>query len=85
MEETDLKEENLKLRREITNLEQQVLETSAEIEVVKPKADELMMDKIKKYEDELDRVKRENNDLHNKVAALLDAVNPLEKMRRDGL
>jgi len=34
---------------------------------------------------ELDRVKRENNDLHNKVAALLDAVNPLEKMRRDGL
>ena len=85
MEETDLKEENLKLRREITNLEQQVLETSAEIEVVKRKADELMMDKIKKYEDELDRVKRENNDLHNKVAALLDAVNPLEKMRRDGL
>ena len=36
-------------------------------------------------QDELDRVKRENNDLHNKVAALLDAVNPLEKMRRDGL
>ena len=34
---------------------------------------------------ELDRVKRENNDLHNKVAALLDAVDPLEKMRRDGL
>ena len=36
-------------------------------------------------QDELDRVKRENNDLHNKVAALLDAVDPLEKMRRDGL
>jgi len=36
-------------------------------------------------QDELDRIKRENNDLHNKVAALLDAVNPLEKMRRDGL
>ena len=34
---------------------------------------------------ELDRVKRENNDLHNKVAALRDAVDPLEKMRRDGL
>ena len=27
-------------------------------------------------QDELDRVKRENNDLHNKVAALLDAVAP---------
>ena len=36
-------------------------------------------------QDELDRIKRENNDLHNKVAALLDAVDPLEKMRRDGL
>jgi len=36
-------------------------------------------------QDELDRVKRENNDLHNKVSALLDAVDPLEKMRRDGL
>ena len=35
--------------------------------------------------DELDRVKFENNELHKKVAALLDAVDPLEKMRRDGL
>jgi len=37
---------------------------------------------------ELDRVKRENNDLHNKVAALLDAVNPeknLKKARESGL
>jgi len=34
---------------------------------------------------ELDRVKRENNDLHDRVNALLDAVDPLEKMRRDGL
>ena len=30
MEEIDLKEENLKLRRDITNLEQQVLESHAE-------------------------------------------------------
>ena len=37
---------------------------------------------------ELDRVKRENNDLHNKVAALLDAVSPeknLKKARESGL
>jgi hypothetical protein len=37
---------------------------------------------------ELDRVKRENNDLHNKVAALLDAVDPeknLKKARESGL
>ena len=39
-------------------------------------------------QEELDRVKRENNDLHNKVAALLDAVNPeknLKKARESGL
>ena len=34
---------------------------------------------------ELDRVKRENNDLHNKVAALLEAVDPLQKARESGL
>ena len=36
----------------------------------------------------LDRVKRENNDLHNKVAALLDAVDPavtIKKARESGL
>ena len=39
-------------------------------------------------QEELDRVKRENNDLHNKVAALLDAVDPAEtikKARESGL
>ena len=34
---------------------------------------------------ELDRVKRENNDLHNKVAALLDAVDPVQRARKSGL
>ena len=37
---------------------------------------------------ELDRIKRENNDLHNKVAALLDAVDPavkIKKARESGL
>jgi hypothetical protein len=44
--------------------------------------------KIEYLQDELDRVKRENNDLHNKVAALLDAVDPeknLKKARESGL
>ena len=44
--------------------------------------------KIEYLQDELDRVKRENNDLHNKVAALLDAVDPdkpLQKARESGL
>ena len=40
------------------------------------------------YQNELDRVKRENNDLHNKVAALLDATDPavmIQKARESGL
>jgi len=50
-------EENLNLRRKLSELEQQVLETGAEIEVVKRKADELMMEKIKKYEDILQKTR----------------------------
>ena len=34
------------------------------------------------YQTELDRVKRENNDLHNKVAALLDEVDPAERIKK---
>ena len=44
--------------------------------------------KLGYLQNELDRVKRENNDLHNKVAALLDAVDPektLKKARESGL
>ena len=44
--------------------------------------------KLGYLQDELDRVKRENNDLHNKVSALLDAVDPdikLKKARESGL
>ena len=39
-------------------------------------------------QEELDRVKRENNDLHNKVAALLAEVDPalkIQKTRESGL
>ena len=36
-------------------------------------------------QDELDRVKFENNQLHNKVAALLDAVDPVQRARKSGL
>ena len=40
------------------------------------------------HQKNLDRVKKENNDLHNKVAALLDAVDPavtIKKARESGL
>ena len=44
--------------------------------------------KLGYLQNELDRVKKENNDLHNKVAALLDAVDPavqIQKARESGL
>ena len=41
--------------------------------------------KIEYLQNELDRVKRENNDLHNKVAALLDSDAALRKVRESGL
>ena len=41
--------------------------------------------KIGYLQNELDRVKRENNDLHNKVAALLDSDAALRKARESGL
>ena len=44
--------------------------------------------KIEHLHNELNRVKKENNDLHNKVAALLDAVDPavqIQKARESGL
>ena len=33
-------------------------------------------------QDELARVKRENNDLHDRVNALLDAVDPAKKIQK---
>ena len=54
--------------------------TSPEMKAAKARGDQL--------QEELDRVKRENNDLHNKVAALLDAVDPavqIQKARESGL
>ena len=47
---------------------------SPEMKAAKARGDQL--------QEELDRVKRENNDLHNKVAALLDAVDPAEKLKK---
>ena len=38
--------------------------------------------KLGYLQSELDRVKRGNNDLHNKVAALLDAVDPAQKIQK---
>jgi len=48
--------------------------TSPEMKAAKARCDQL--------QEELDRVKRENNNLHNKVAALLDAVDPEERIKK---
>ena len=47
---------------------------SPEMKAAKARGDQLQED--------LDRGKRENNDLHNKVAALLDAVDPAERIKK---
>ena len=38
--------------------------------------------KIEETQKEIDRIKKENNDLYNRLSKLID---PLEKMRKDGL
>ena len=38
--------------------------------------------KIEEMQKEIDRIKKENNDLYNRLSKLID---PLEKMRKDGL
>ena len=47
---------------------------SPEMKAAKARCDQL--------QEELDRIKRENNNLHNKVAALLDAVDPQERIKK---
>ena len=70
---------------------QQENEELKEDQVAK-KADTLMMNKIRKYEtrcnhlqEELDRVKKENNDLYNRLAKLVDPAETVKKARESGL
>ena len=75
------KEHKLRLDAELeTSLVKAIGQNSPEMKAAKAGRDQL--------QDELDRVKRENNDLHNKVSALLDAVDPavrIKKARESGL
>ena len=79
----DRYEKEHKLRQEAeteTILVKGIGMNSPEMKAARARGDQL--------QDELDRVKRENNDLHNKVAALLDAVDPattVQKARESGL
>ena len=73
--------ENVKLKKRAQEAEGE-LSIMKGIETNRVKESQVRSDYL---QDELDRVKRENNDLHNKVAALLDAVDPVQKARESGL
>ena len=73
-ENEELKEDQLKERGEMKSLRSEVAALKQQLHTDR-----------NEYQNELDRVKKENNDLHNKVAALLDAVDPVEKARESGL
>ena len=73
-------EKEHKLRQEAegeTTIVKGIGQNSPEMKAAQAKCDYL--------QNELDRIKRENNNLHNKVAALLDAVDPVQKARESGL
>ena len=90
-----LKQENEELKWEQKYKKEHKLRQEAETETILVKGIGMNSPEMKNaqaklgyLQDELDRVKRENNDLHNKVAALLDAVDPekdLKKARERGL
>ena len=66
-------------------------EADGELSILKGIETNRVKEYIKKNDElqnELDRIKKENNDLHKKVAALLDAVDPavtIKKARESGL
>ena len=90
-----LEQENEELKWEQKYKKEHKLRQEAETETILVKGIGMNSPEMKNaqaklgyLQDELDRVKRENNDLHNKVAALLDAVDPeknLKKARESGL
>ena len=82
---------------EVMAIENETLKTKAqeEIENVKKEADRLMMNKLTEiealkqqlhtdrieYQKELDRIKRENNDLYNKIADLMEVAKSKDYFR----
>ena len=84
-----LKQENEELKWEQKYQKEHKLRQEAETETILVKGIGMNSPEMKEaqaklsyLQDELDRVKRENNDLHNKVAALLDAVDPAERIKK---
>ena len=88
MEEIDLKEENLKLRRDITNLEQQVLESHAEriktLKINQELTNEMVL--IKGITITNSPELREANKKIKKLEETLERLtNPVQKARESGL
>ena len=88
MEAKDLKEENLKLRRDITNLEQQVLESHAEriktLKINQELTNEMVL--IKGITITNSPELREANKKIKKLEETLERLtNPVQKARESGL
>ena len=88
MEAIDLKEENLKLRRDITNLEQQVLESHAEriktLKINQELTNEMVL--IKGITITNSPELREANKKIKKLEETLERLtNPVQKARESGL
>jgi len=88
MEAKDLKEENLKLRRDITNLEQQVLESHAEriktLKINQELTNEIVL--IKGITITNSPELREANKKIKKLEETLERLtNPVQKARESGL
>ena len=84
-----MQQENEELKLEQKYQKEHKLRQEAETETILVKGIGMNSPEMKEaqaklgyLQDELDRVKRENNDLHNKVAALLDAVDPAERIKK---
>jgi len=67
------------------NEEAQRIITQQENEELKEDQLDKTQDKVKQLQDELDRVKKENNDLYNRISKLTDPTHALKKARESGL
>ena len=85
---TQQENEELKENQHKENWKKRAQEAEGELSILKGIETNRVKEaqaRANQLQDELDRVKFENNQLHNKVAALLDAVDPVQRARKSGL
>ena len=85
---TQQENEELKENQHKENWKKRAQEAEGELSILKGIETNRVKEaqaRANQLQDELDRVKFVNNQLHNKVAALLDAVDPVQRARKSGL